>query len=641
MRITKVDIPKSEKDLDGLEEIKMSRLGQIVLLAGKNGSGKTRILDKILNRLALKPSKNDLENARKQIENSKDRITSLENAIESLESELKRAIDPTQIYSINRDIKNFSDSIANYEQQVEKHYTTLSWKQIETKGLKERYTAVHFVPKELNLYDSNNYNKTQILREANTVSNVGVDGLSRGTFAKIQVIQDRWFNATHHRSQVNEEEKNKAISEYEKLNDLVSIFLNTSIGRTINDEATLFGFPLGKSKLSDGQKILLQFCLAIYGQETKLKDLVLIMDEPENHLHPSAIIETLDRIAKYVSNGQIWIATHSVPLLAHYDPSLIWFVENNKVSYGGRITEKVLRSLLGDENEIARLQDFVSLPAQFATSRYAFECLFEPKTLQTDSNDPQSVQIREELLKLTTTGKIRVLDFGAGKGRIISNLIDLDSETQKHLVDQLDYIAFDPDSKDKEYCESAISKAYGNCNNRYFNSLDKLLEIYDKESFNVVILCNVLHEIDPKEWLKLFSPEGSISQLLGSKGFLLLVEDHQISIGEKAYQKGFLVLDTLQLKEIFKITEQDEGFTFVDARKDGRLKAHLIAKEYLMRIDENSRLDALKSICQTAKSKILEIREDEKNYRNGKKHGFWVQQLANAQLNLDEFTTKK
>jgi len=232
--------------------------------------------------------------------------------------------------------------------------------------------------------------------------------LPQGTFAKIQVIQDRWFNSTHQHSQASKEEQESAIADYEKLKQIIDVFLNTPIGRTINDEATLFGFPMGQSNLSDGQKILLQFCLAIYSQETALNDLILILDEPENHLHPSVIIETIERIQKCVSNGQVWIATHSIPLLAHFDPSLIWFVENNKIGHAGKIPEKVLKSLLGNEDEVARLQDFISLPSQYAASRYAFESLFEPGAVLTDSNDPQSFQVRTDLLKLSKTGVLRV-----------------------------------------------------------------------------------------------------------------------------------------------------------------------------------------------------------------------------------------
>jgi ABC-type multidrug transport system ATPase subunit len=155
-------------------------------------------------------------------------------------------------------------------------------------------------------------------------------------------------------------------------------------------------------------------CIAIYSQEVQLKDLILVMDEPENHLHPSVIIEVLEQIQKCVTKGQIWIATHSVPLLAHFDPSLLWYVENGKIAPAGKTPESVLHDLLGNDEEIARLQDFISLPAQFATSKYAFECLFEPKTLMTASSDRQSWQIREELKVLSADGKIKILDYGAG-----------------------------------------------------------------------------------------------------------------------------------------------------------------------------------------------------------------------------------
>lgn len=641
MRITKVDIPKSDKIQDGLETIRMKRLEQIVLLAGKNGSGKTRILNKILATLGSKPKGSQLRQSEDLIKKRQKNIDQYRTTIKSLNDQLSAATNPVQQDNLKRSIQDHQNNIDTWTKQIEEHKAILEWSYIETTEISEKYTSVHFVPKNLNLDDCNSFNKTQIVQRANAVSQVGTEGLSGGTFAKIQVIQDRWFNATHPKSQISDEEKEQAIKEYEKLYELVGIFLNTSIGRTIDDEATLFGFPLGKSKLSDGQKILLQFCLAIYSQGAALKDLILMMDEPENHLHSSVIIETLDRITECVPNGQIWIATHSIPLLAHYEPSQIWFVENNKIRHAGRIPEKVLASLLGDESEIAKLQDFISLPAQFATSRYAFESLIEPRTLKKGVKDPQSIQIRDELIKLSNTGKIRVLDFGAGKGRIISNLFDLDIVEQQHVVKQLEYIAFDPDNKDKEDCENAISRAYEDCTNRYFNSIDDLLSVYDKESFHVVIMCNVLHEIDPKDWLKLFSGEGTISKLLTNNGLLLLVKDHQIPIGEKAYQKGFLALDTLQLKDLFKISEEDTDFSFADARGDGRLKTHRIPKDCLTRIDENSRLNALKSICLTATNKIIDIREQENNYKNGKIHGFWVQQFANAQLNLDELTTKK
>ena len=137
-----------------------------------------------------------------------------------------------------------------------------------------------------------------------------------------------------------------------------------------------------------------------------------------------------------------------------------------------------------------------------------------PTTLETGSKDPQTSQIRTDLLKLSKNGKLRVLDYGVGKGRLISNIFDLDYESQVKLISDIDYIAYDKFPNDKEFCESALAKAYGNSDKRYFNDIDSLLSVYDKGSFDVVIMCNVLHEIDPKDWLKLFQDGGVISNLL-------------------------------------------------------------------------------------------------------------------------------
>ncbi|MEJ5092360.1 AAA family ATPase [Sphingobacterium faecium] len=640
MKIIKIDIPKSTDNNDGLEYIKMEKLNNIVLIAGKNGSGKTRILNKIFSTLISKPTKSGVYSAKDRLGFSRKNVISFEQTLKQFTGKLSLLTDQVQIEQTNRDIQNYQDAIKSTLQEIAQLELQLEWKQIETSETSDSYSSVRFVPKSLNLIDCNSFAKNQIMAHAGNISSVGIDFLPNGTFAKIQVIQDKWFNSTHQHTAVSGEEKESAIADYEKLKEIIKIFLNTSIGRTIDGEATLFGFPMGQSNLSDGQKILLQFCIAIYSQETALNDLILILDEPENHLHPSVIIETIERIQKCVSNGQVWIATHSIPLLAHFDPSLIWYVENNKIGHAGKIPEKVLQSLLGNEDEVAKLQDFISLPSQYATSRYALESLFEPGAVLTGSSDPQSFQIRTDLLKVTQTEVLRILDYGAGKGRLISNIVDLDEVNQEKLIEKIDYIAFDKFADDKEYCESALIKAYGTCEKRYFNDFSNLLSVYDKGSFDVVIMCNVLHEIDPKDWLKLFQNEGTISSLLSENGILLLVEDHQIPIGEKAYQKGFLVLDTPQLKELFKISEKEFGFSFTDAKGNGRLKAHKIPKHCLIQIDEKTRLSAIKSMSTTARENILDIRDKDKTYQNGKLHGFWTQQFANAQLNLTELTTQ-
>ena len=371
-----------------------------------------------------------------------------------------------------------------------------------------------------------------------------------------------------------------------------------------------------------------------------MDELILFLDEPENHLHPSVINETIDRILKLIPNGQIWISTHSIPLIASFDPSNVWYIEQGKVSYAGSIPEKVLSSLLGDDNQISKLYDFISLPGVFALNRHAFESLFHPVSVLTDKEDVQSLQIREEIKLHLKDNKIRILDFGAGKGRLLGNIIENNQESVVTFVKWFDYIAYDKSNVDKEECLSILSKIYKEPEKRYFNDFNSLFTQYDRGSFDVVIMCNVLHEIDPNKWLNMFSENGEVSDLLTENGILLIVEDQEMSIGEKAYQKGFIVLDTPELKELFQIKEEDHDFGFSDAREDGKLKAHRINKQYLMRISPETRISCLKILNKKSLMKVMDIREKEINYRNGKKHGFWIQQLANSTMCIDELTNK-
>ena len=298
MRITRINIPKSINNNDGLEQIKMDKLDKIVLIAGKNGSGKTRIINKIFNKLNSKPKKNIINSLSQQLETNKNTLANNEKTIANLKEQLSKNPNQILINSINERIDILNRSSSSIIENISKLEVKLNWNEIETNELSESYTSIRFVPKSLELRDCNSFPKNEIINYAKNINTVGMQNLPNGTFAKIQVIQDRWFNSTHQHSQASEIEKESAIADYEKLKQLIELFLNTSLGRTLNDEATLFGFPMGKSNLSDGQKILLQFCLAIYSQETALKDLILILDEPENHLHPSVIIETIERIQK-------------------------------------------------------------------------------------------------------------------------------------------------------------------------------------------------------------------------------------------------------------------------------------------------------------------------------------------------------
>lgn len=634
MRITEVNIPASEIT-NGLEPVRMHRLGQIVIIAGKNGAGKTRLFSLIKSVISSKPKKSDIQNYNYNIKNKHARIVSENERIEIREQALLEISNLQTKEQIKNDITASKSIIENLNREIE-HYTNHSnWNYIQTEKIEPIYRIVDFVPKVLGIQEVCYMVKDEIKSSAQNVNNIGVEHLHLGTYSRIQQIQSRWWNATHQNATIKKEEINEAKEEYKRLNDLLYIFLGTTLDINIDGDATIFDLPLGNQHLSDGQKILLQFCIAIHCQGKSLDELILFMDEPENHLHPSVIIEIIDRLKTSTSKGQIWISTHSVPLISYFDPSCIWYMDKNKVSYAGNIPEVVLKGLLGDEDRIAKLQDFTNLPGILALNRHAFESLFHPNAVTTDKSDPQPLQIREEIKKHLKDGtKIKVLDYGAGKGRLLSNIVENNTEAIETFNKWFDYVAYDKFDSDKENCLAVLERVYPDYQHRYFNNFSDLFSKHNKESFDVVILCNVLHEIDPREWIDTFDKSSNIAKLLNDNGIALIVEDHAMPIGEKAYQNGFIVLNTSDLKDLF--CAKSEEIEVSDANGDGRLKAHRIPKNCLVRITPSSRIETLKAINRTAREQISAIRKADINYKNGKKHGYWVQQLANTTLALIE-----
>ena len=313
---------------------------------------------------------------------------------------------------------------------------------------------------------------------------------------------------------------------------------------------------------------------------------VFILDEPENHLHPSALIEFLNRVAEVATNAQFWIATHSVPLLAHIakkEPMSIWYVEDGKVSNAGSKPEQVLRGLLGDDEQIANLNAFTSLPAQFAAISFATECLIPPKTVANGTDDPQVEQI-SCLLDFDSGSPISLLDYGAGKSRLLSGLVEIAASKEKLLADSVSYFAFDSSPDDKPDSLAVIKSIYAGDTARHFLTRDDFFSSKDEASIDVVVMCNVLHEIPPNEWLSLFNEHSLIGRSLKDSGFLLVVEDQRIPTGELAHKFGFLVLDTPHLRTFFSVSEEDAQhglFQISDHRGDGRLKAHKISKQFL------------------------------------------------------------
>lgn len=614
MLITKFVVPADEAASLDLQAINMDRLGKFVALTGKNGAGKSRVLTQVKTYIDLRnqhlPQKDGILN----------QILAHQNAIKDNPPE-----SPNQA--------NWRNALVQLEQN-------LVWATERIFSTTPILGVLPFVPKQLNLTDAKNFNKNQLQQSAEQAKKPGLNGFEACCFAYIEKTQDRHWNATHQDATQEPSEIAATKDSYTKLVTLIEMFLKTKLDRSMDGDATLFNKSLALANLSDGQKVLIQLAVALHAQDAKLDKTIFLLDEPENHLHPSALIEFLDALERVAPSAQFWIATHSVPLLAHIankEPMSIWYVENGSVSNAGSKPEKVLHGLLGNDEQIANLNNFSSLPAQYAALIFAAESLFPPRTVGGGQGDPQVEQIGG-ILSFDESKPIAVLDYGAGKSRLLAGLDALAKEQGKELKNCLDYFAFDPSNADKPHSEAAITAVYGRADNKHFLNDEAYFSNKDDGVIDVVVMCNVLHEISACEWLKLFGTKSLINRALKDSGTLLLVEDQRIPTGEKAHQFGFLVFDTPHLKTLFSIKEADslDGlFHSKDHRGDGRLKAHWISKELLTRMTSDTRKQAIDELIETAKNQIKQLREEEPNYKVGQLHGFWTQQLANAILVKD------
>ena len=494
MKISEVNINEETASIVGLKEISMKKVGNTILLAGKNGSGKTRILNLIRDQtLNLNNFFNQKQQATNQLDQIKQRIIqqpeqkqSFEQQIQAYQNTILQLVQqilkqPEQKQSFEQQIQAYQNAIIQYEQQISQqpeqkqsfeqqilHLEKLVKKQIPiiTENDEKNIIIVDFVPNKIDLEDWSNQSKENWMRKAHQATNLGVSNLHHSTLPLIQQVLDRWINSTHPKLQNSDNDIENSTNNYHRLQSIVKSFLGTEIEWDNDGYTTIFKKPIAKAQLSAGQRVLLQLCVAIYAQGGNLSNHILFMDEPENHLHPSAVIDLLDTIKKHNPNGQIWIATHSIPLLSHFDASSLWFVEEGIIKHSGKKPEEVLKSLLGNEERIQKLKDFTSLPNELARNRFAFECLCSPKVIETDSKDPQSKQLYDQLEIIWKKKEtISLLDFGAGKGRMIANLADYENISPAIL----DYHAYDSSDSEKEHCLKNISLSYSNETNSYHN----------------------------------------------------------------------------------------------------------------------------------------------------------------------------
>lgn len=559
---------KITRPIRGFEKLDLRGLGSIVLLAGKNGSGKSRLL-KLLMEYQKAQTKYHcgeyLCDEEKKILNS---------VYPELMGEDGRKIELEEYTKIN---------FLNYSQYDEPLQLPDRFPTYVISQARENLTKCDF---EESARDALLYLKY-------LVKHYKYDSISGGE------------------------------NDLEALNGLLEVLLGQRL-TSLNGEPSLFGLPLNGMQLSPGQQYLLRMCVALHCNKV-IGNSILLLDEPETHLHPDALLNLIRELHTRFKLKQIWIATHSVALLSKFNASDIWHMTERTAKRLGSKSGPLMESLLGEESQRAQLQEFIGAPVAFACNEFAYECLWEPPTEPYKRNDPQVAVTLEAVLADSSAQRAVVVDFGVGQGRFLDG-VGMDHPER---LPQLDYYAYDKYDTDKKICQAVMIK-HNVDKARYFNDIKALeTELKGKGKATHVLLVNVLHEIPPEKWPESFA---TIMSLLREGGKLILVEAEELRFGEKPYMEGFLVVQESAVKLLLKGAEVQCDHCEPPYE---RVVRYQIPKELLCNIDSTSVNAAVEEIGRISLDKIYKLRKDSnqnKQWLSGVQLAFWTHQYANVQL---------
>ena len=323
------------KEFKGLRDIsinfeKNDEPLDLVVLAGSNGSGKTRILESILRYF-------------------QDHINYKQNNIEAeifYEEKEKNCISNVRDFFYR--LESFSYCEAN-DPLREKH--------IEIKNKLDILPKVIYVPTEIN-FQKMNTASTTLVQEYNFINIVNTNLIKDiPSYIATKMISAMLKN------------KNEKVGDVQKkvFNEINEIFENLSIDVKVEDisqdgrNITLFtnssGDEFDINELSSGEKQLFLRTLAI--KMLNPENSIILIDEPELSLHPKWQQKIVDVYRKIGKNNQIIIATHSPHILGSVRKENIMLLDKDddgKIvvrtgdelydSYG-QPTDRVLKDIMG------------------------------------------------------------------------------------------------------------------------------------------------------------------------------------------------------------------------------------------------------------------------------------------------------
>lgn len=349
------------EEYNGLENLDLNfesegKVLDLIVLAGINGSGKTRVLESI--RYWFEMFRSKAVNVELFYEeNEKEVLKSLMNSegLTEVEKEAQKDIEFTDclrnIKFYNYDYRHNKTENRNYNSKIISRSfeklkifpkiiyvpTEINFEEIKKAqtNLKKEYSFINIVD-SYEIKDIPSYIATRISKVANEEENLTMGQVRKKVFAEINGI----FEIL---------ELDVKLSEISKDENSMPIFTDSS------------GKKFGINELSLGEKQLFLRTLAIKMLEPE--NSIIMIDEPELSLHPKWQQKIVDVYKKIGKNNQIILATHSPHILGSVEKENIILLIKNRDgnietrlgkelsnSYG-QTMERILEDIIGLETD--------------------------------------------------------------------------------------------------------------------------------------------------------------------------------------------------------------------------------------------------------------------------------------------------
>lgn len=437
-------------------------------------------------------------------------------------------------------------------------------------------------------------------------------------------------------------ERDIAKAQIQKYNSIMHTFVNrefaevngTILVNKYSEGAIVRTIPLenafNPNEISPGELMLFYFSLLIsYLSIIKDKKVIIIIDEPEQHLHPQKQIEVLKWLLEAPIVSEIWVATHSIFLIPYFEFDQIILLSNhNIVPRDSKLYLRTVESLLGQEN--LDVFGFMNNQDAWLYNKFIMECFFDPKVVgRTVKNDEQVTAVLRKIKANHTGRPLNIMDYGAGKARFWE-CFKMEVPDPADRRELMRYRAYEPNPPEDFIYDSSIAV------------YDSLKEVFLKtEKEDVVLLLNVLHEIPLNHWEETFK---RINFLLAENGYLIIVETKTLSCGEQPNGvNGYILLDQPEMKILFK------NAIVIDDDRIKRSNVWVISKEDLNSITTDQISNCL--IRFQRRIEIMLKREYEKKLESQQNKGstnmsprayaFYSQQYINLKFAIDLYMRNK